>query len=246
MTCRAGVPVLLPQIIEQRLALFEFFDVLAHGAFSVRKPSVGEGRQHSQARMVGGRRYFSETQGRRENLHNRNQPRQKPSLVIGLITACQPVTHAGKRLAQKGRGQLGALQTVRPTAECGRVGHAIRVLERRRRLFPGAVLHKAPPQRMTARQQAVMRVRERKQREESEGLPATRAATATDRNPIMMLVVRLLAAVPVADDRIAFTSRASPQDGLVAVSGPVRFKLVLRGRKWDKENRSSLGLCHRR
>src|SRR5258708_1153012 len=38
VTCRAGVPVLLPQIIEQRLALFEFFDVLAHGAFSVRKP----------------------------------------------------------------------------------------------------------------------------------------------------------------------------------------------------------------
>ena len=178
-------------------------------------------------------------------MHNRNQPRQKPSLVIGLITACQPVTHAGKRLAQKGRGQLGALQTVRPTAECGRVGHAIRVLERRRRLFPAAVLHKAPPQRMTARQQAVMRVRERKQREESEGLPATRAATATDRNPIMMLVVRLLAAAPVADDRIAFTSRASPQDGLVAVSGPVRFKLVLRGRKWDKQNRSSLGLCRR-
>ena len=34
VTCRAGVPVLLPQIIEQRLALFEFFDVLAHGAFS--------------------------------------------------------------------------------------------------------------------------------------------------------------------------------------------------------------------
>ena len=33
VTCRAGVPVLLPQIIEQRLALFEFFDVLAHGAF---------------------------------------------------------------------------------------------------------------------------------------------------------------------------------------------------------------------
>ena len=45
MTRRTGVPVLLPQIIEQRLALFEFFDVLAHGAFSVRKPSVGEGRQ---------------------------------------------------------------------------------------------------------------------------------------------------------------------------------------------------------
>jgi hypothetical protein len=31
VTRRAGVPVLLPQIIEQRSALFEFFDVLTHG-----------------------------------------------------------------------------------------------------------------------------------------------------------------------------------------------------------------------
>jgi hypothetical protein len=45
-----------------------------------------------------------------------------------------------------------------------------------------------------------MGVRERKQREEGEGLAATGAATATDPNPIMMLIVRLLAAPPVADD----------------------------------------------
>ena len=32
MTRRPGDPVLLPQIIEQRKALFEFFEVLAHGA----------------------------------------------------------------------------------------------------------------------------------------------------------------------------------------------------------------------
>ena len=30
---------------------------------------------------------------------------------------------------------------------------------------------------------------------------------------------------------------------LVAVSGPVGFELVRRGRKWDKENRNSQGLC---
>jgi hypothetical protein len=96
---------------------------------------------------------------------------------------------------------------------------------------------------MTARQQAVVGVRERKQREESESLPTTMAATATDPNPIVMLIVCLLAAASVADDRIPFTCRASPQDDVVAVSGPVRFKLVRRGRKWDKENRSSLGLC---
>jgi hypothetical protein len=32
MTSRPSNPVLLPQIIEQRQALFEFFEVLTHGA----------------------------------------------------------------------------------------------------------------------------------------------------------------------------------------------------------------------
>jgi hypothetical protein len=126
-------------------------------------------------------------------------------LVIGLMAVSQPVTQAGKRLAQKGSGQLGALYTVRPTAECGGIGYAIRVSERRHRFFPGAVLHKAPPQRLTARQQTVMRVRERKQWEEGEGLPASGAATATDPNPIVMLTVRLLAAASMADDQTPFT-----------------------------------------
>jgi hypothetical protein len=90
-----------------------------------------------------------------------------------------------------------------------------------------------------------MRVKERKHWEESEGLPANWAATATDANPIVILIVRLLAAAAVADDRIPFTCRVSPQD-LVAVSGPISFKLVRQRRKWDKKNRSSLWLCHRR
>jgi hypothetical protein len=87
-----------------------------------------------------------------------------------------------------------------------------------------------------------MRVRERKEWEESESLPAIWAAAATDANPIVILIVRLLAAAAVADDRIPFTCRASPQD-LVAVSGPISFKLVRQRRKWDKKNRSSWGLC---
>jgi len=90
-----------------------------------------------------------------------------------------------------------------------------------------------------------MRIRERKQWEESEGLPANWAATPTDTNPIMILIVRLLAAAAVADDRIPFTFRALPRD-LVAVSGPISFKLVRQRRKWDKKNRSSLELCYRR
>ena len=162
--------------------------------------------------------------------------------MIALI-ARRAVSHAGKRLLQKGKGRLRGVQVVRPAAKRGGIGHTIKVLERRRRLFPGAVLHPSPPQRLTARQQAVMRVRKGKQRKEREGLPASWAATATDLNPIVMLIVRLLATASMADDRIPFTGRTSPQDDLIAVSGPVGFKLVRRGRKWDKENRSSLGLC---
>ena len=56
----------------------------------------------------------------------------------------------------------------------------------------------------------------------------------------MMLIVRLLAAPSVADDRIQLTYRASPQD-LVAALLPVSFKLVRRRRKWDKVNRSRWG-----
>jgi hypothetical protein len=88
-----------------------------------------------------------------------------------------------------------------------------------------------------------MGVRERKQREEGEGLPATGATTATDPDPVVVFIVGLLAAASMADDRIAFTNRASPQDDFRAVRGPLRFELVRRDGKWDKRNRSLLELC---
>ena len=50
---RPGGPTLLPQIIEQRQTLFQFFGILAHGAVFPLEANVGEGGQHSQARMVG-------------------------------------------------------------------------------------------------------------------------------------------------------------------------------------------------
>jgi hypothetical protein len=56
-----------------------------------------------------------------------------------------------------------------------------------------------------------------------------------------MFIVRLLAPPTVADDRIAFANRASPQHDVLAVASPVGFELVRHGRKWDKENRSSWG-----
>ena len=130
-----------------------------------------------------------------------------------------------------------------PATERGRIGHPIGVFERRRRLFPRAALHHVPPAGLTTSQQAVARVRERKPRQEGEGLPPTGAATATDANPVVMRIVHLLAAASVTDDRIAFTNRTLPQNDPGTACGPIGFELVRRNGKWDKENRSSWELC---
>jgi hypothetical protein len=102
-----GDPILLPQKIEQRKTLFQFFDVLAHGAVFPLEANVGEGRQHFQARMVGGE-IFSETQGP-ENLQNRSQPTQRPSSVISWITRRQPVSDTRECLQEKGKSRLRAV-----------------------------------------------------------------------------------------------------------------------------------------
>jgi hypothetical protein len=83
-----------------------------------------------------------------------------------------------------------------------------------------------------------MRVRERKPRQESEGLPATGAAAPADANPVVMLIVCLLAAASMADDRIVLTNRAMPQDNPGRAGRPIRFQLVRRDAKWDKQNRT--------
>jgi len=68
------------------------------------------------------------------------------------------------------------------------------------------------------------------------------AEATPDPNPVVMFIMRLLAAAPVADDRIACTNGASPQDDLNAAFGPISFELVRRGARWNKENRSTRGL----
>jgi hypothetical protein len=57
-----------------------------------------------------------------------------------------------------------------------------------------------------------------------------------------MFIVRLLAPATVADDRIAFANRASPQHDILGGASPIGFELVRGGRKWDKEDRTSWGL----
>ena len=84
-----------------------------------------------------------------------------------------------------------------------------------------------------------MGVGEREQGKQSKSLPAARAKAASDPNPVVVFIVRLLAPATVADDGIAFANRASPQHEVLTVASPVRFELVRRGRKWDKKNRGS-------
>ena len=155
------------------------------------------------------------------------------------------MSDAVERLAEKRKPRLGTVQATRPTAERGGIGHAVRVFETRRGLFPRVVLHKAPPQCLATSQNAVMGVRKRKPRQEGEGLTATGAAAAADANPVVMFVVCLLAAVSMADDRILFTNGALPQNSFGTAGGPIGFQLVRRNRKWDKQNRTLLELCLR-
>jgi|SRR5262244_2811983 len=90
-----------------------------------------------------------------------------------------------------------------------------------------------------------MGVRQRKPWQEGKGLPATGTAAAADINPIVMLVVCLLATESMADDRILLTNGALPHNGLGTAGGPIGFQLVRRDGKWDKENRTLLELCTR-
>jgi hypothetical protein len=54
-----------------------------------------------------------------------------------------------------------------------------------------------------------MRVRKREKRKKGESLSASRAAAAMDPNPVVMLIMSLLAATSVTNDRIPITNRAS-------------------------------------
>jgi hypothetical protein len=57
----------------------------------------------------------------------------------------------------------------------------------------------------------------------------------------MLFIMGLLAAATMADDRVTFTNRASPQDDLGATRRPIAFELALLGEKWDKQNRGNGG-----
>jgi hypothetical protein len=184
-----------PQILNQRHPPLECFDVFAHDALLPPEPSVGEWRRQSQARMVGER-----------NFQSRSYPRQRPRFVKSLMPASQPMSHAGDGPVEKGKRRLRKIQAAQPAPNCGRIRQPIRVFKLGRCLLPRTVRRNPPQQCLATRQQTEMRVRKRKQRKESKGCPAIGAAAAMDPNPVVMLVVRLLATPSVTNDRIPFTN----------------------------------------
>src|SRR5215469_2094631 len=65
VTGRPTGPILLPQIVEQRQAQFEFFDILAHGRCWPPGRTLEDAAQHSQARMVGAVKNSQRRRGQR-------------------------------------------------------------------------------------------------------------------------------------------------------------------------------------
>ena len=107
MTCRPGGPILVPQVIEQRQALFDFFQVFAHGAVWPPETSVGEGHQRSQARMVGARNFLRGAGARglaeSESPQTKAQRSDQPDLWVPANERCGRAFRAEKN-EQVGKG----------------------------------------------------------------------------------------------------------------------------------------------
>ncbi len=155
-------------------------------------------------------------------------PAQWQRIINEDLGPAEPSTYGKHHLAQKRKRRLRRIQTPEPAAERGRVRQAIGILQRRCRRFPGTTLDKVAPQRLTAGDQAVMRVSGRKQRQEGNRLPATSADASPDLNPVMVFVMSLFAAATMANDRVQQTNRASANDLLCACLRPIGFQVALR------------------
>jgi len=139
----------------------------------------------------------------------------------------EPSAYSPHRPAQTGKRRDRRIQTPEPSAQRGRVGHAIGVFDRGRRSFPATPLDEIAAQRLAACDQAVMAVGRREERQEGERLAATVAQTAANLNPIMVFIMSLFPAAPVSDDRILHTNRAAAQNDIRARLGPIGSAVVL-------------------
>ena len=128
-----------------------------------------------------------------------------------MLAAGKPLLYSFKSASQKRKRRRG-IQAAAPAAEGRRVRNAIRIFHRWGGAFPRAVLHKTSPQRLTARDQAVMGIRQGESRKEAESMFAEFAEPAGVLDPVVTVIMRLLAPSAMADDRIAQTEGAPARD----------------------------------
>ena len=199
---------------------------------------------------------FSESQGPvARQKGEQSRPAEWQRAVMENPPALEPLAHLMDRESQKGKRGPRGIQTAKPAAERGGIGHALGIFDRRRRCFQRTAFHEpmltderatellsldealetlaqrtafheATPQRLAASDQAVVGVRERERRQEGEGLVARLATAAPHPNPIVILVMSLLGAAPVAHDRMAQTQGALSRD--TPRLGPIDLEVVLR------------------
>jgi hypothetical protein len=104
--------------------------------------------------------------------------------------------------AQKRKRRLREIQTLKPSAQGGGIGHPLGILDSGRRSFPATTFHKVAPKRLATGDQAVVAIGQREGRQKGECLPAEIAEAAPNRNPVMVFVVSLFAPAAMADDGI--------------------------------------------
>lgn len=175
--------------------------------------------------MVGeeGKTQLSEAQGPRPGdlqKAKHGRPSQAQRGVSELLAASQPLLHGFKSTSQKTKRRRG-IQSAAPAAESGRVRNAIRIFQGRSGAFPRAVLDKTSLQRLTACDQAVMGVGKGESGKESESMFAEITESPVVLDPVVTVVMRLLASPSMTDDRIARTERTPANDRFCTGRRPV-------------------------
>jgi hypothetical protein len=193
--------------------------------------SVGEKQPPSQARMVGDGDFLKSQRPESGKERKYGLPVQRQRIMNEALGPAEPSAYGQHRPAQTGKRRDRRIQTPEPSAQRGRVGHAIGIFDRGRRRFPATPLDELAAQRLAACDQAVMAVGRREEWEEGERLAATVADATANPNPIMVFIMSLFPPAPVSDDRILRTNRAAAQNDIRTRLGPIGSAVVLCGGK---------------
>ena len=158
-------------------------------------------------------------------------PAQRQRIMNEDLGPAEPSGYGQHRPAQTGKWRDRRIQAPEPSAQCGRIGHAIGIFHRGRRSFPATPRDEIAAQRLATCDQAVMAVGRTEGWQKGKRLAAPAAKTAANLDPSMVFIVRLFPPAPVSDNRILHTNRAAAQNDIRARLGPIGSAVVLCGGK---------------